>query len=53
MTEPLLEFFFMECNGIKKTTGDGMTRLGGERPNKTMGFHVSFVSSFRFKSDPV
>ena len=33
MTEPLLEFFFMKCNGIKKTTGDGMARR--ERPKKT------------------
>ena len=23
--EPLLEFFFMKCNGIKKTTGDSLT----------------------------
>ena len=38
MTEPLLEFFFMKGNEIKKTTGDGMTRFAlanGERPKKT------------------
>ena len=33
MTEPLLEFFFMEYNGIKKTTGDGMTRRGTPKQN--------------------
>jgi hypothetical protein len=29
--EPLLEFFFMECNGIKKTTGENATRFASAK----------------------
>ena len=36
--EPLLEFFFMECNEIKKTTGDSTVR---QSENAQIGLQLS------------